>query len=167
MARKTAVQWRTSAPRRASETALRRLTEARFYALEPNAKARERLLADGVLAREDLRDGLLSNIDLPDGCVDLAFTSGVLIHVPPENLLASCTEIARVSRRYVAAIEYFADQPQEVLYRDKTEALFKRDFGSFYLENVPGLRVLDYGFAWKPVSGLDNMTWWLFEKAGG
>jgi len=30
---------------------------------------------------------------------DTAFTSGVLIHVPPSDLLASCTEMHRVSRK--------------------------------------------------------------------
>ena len=47
------------------------------------------------------------------------------------------------------------------------EALFKRDFGLFYLENFPGLRVLDYGFLWRAVTGLDNMTWQVFEKTEG
>jgi pseudaminic acid biosynthesis-associated methylase len=144
--------------------ALRRLTDARFIALEPNAKARRRLVDDKIVASGDVIDGLLNKIALPDGAAELSFTSGVLIHVPPTDLLASVREIARVSSRYIACIEYFADKPEEIPYRGQTEALFKRDFGSFYLEHVPGLRVLDYGFSWKPVSGLDNLTWWVFEK---
>jgi pseudaminic acid biosynthesis-associated methylase len=144
--------------------ALRRLTDARFIALEPNAKARQRLIDDAVVAPDDVVDGLLSKIPLPDGAVDLAFTSGVLIHVPPDDLLASCKELARVSRRYVIALEYFSDKPEEIPYRGHTEALFKRDFGGFYLDNVPGLRLLDYGFSWKRVTGLDNLTWWVMEK---
>jgi pseudaminic acid biosynthesis-associated methylase len=144
--------------------ALRRLTDARFLALEPNAKARQRLLDDQIVEPGDVIDGLLSGIDLPDGAADLSFTSGVLIHVPPRDLLASVSELVRVSRRYVVCIEYFADKPVEVPYRGQTEALFKRDFGGFYLEHFPELRVLDYGFLWKPMSGLDNLTWQLFEK---
>ncbi|MGD2131239.1 MAG: methyltransferase domain-containing protein [Maricaulaceae bacterium] len=147
--------------------ALRRLTDARFVALEPNAKARARLVADGVVDSRNVLDGLLTGIDLPDDAVDLAFTSGVLIHVHPDNLLQSCSELVRVSRRYVIAIEYFADKPAEIPYRDQTEALFKRDFGGFYLDNFPQLRVLDYGFAWKRLTGLDNLTWWVFEKQPG
>jgi pseudaminic acid biosynthesis-associated methylase len=144
--------------------ALRRLTDARFIAVEPNAKARQRLLDDRIVEPGDVHDGLLSKIQLPDGCVDLSFTSGVLIHVPPSDLLASISELVRVSRRYVVCIEYFSDKPEEIPYRGETEALFKRDFGSFYLENFPQLRVLDYGFAWKAMTGLDNLTWQLFEK---
>jgi pseudaminic acid biosynthesis-associated methylase len=144
--------------------ALRRLTDAHFIALEPNAKARQRLIDDRIVAPGDVMDGLLTRIDLPDASVDLSFTSGVLIHIPPRDLLASMREIVRVSRRYVVCIEYFSDKPEEIPYRGQTEALFKRDFGGYYLENFPELRVLDYGFAWKAMTGLDNLTWQLFEK---
>ncbi len=144
--------------------ALRRLTDARFIALEPNAKARQRLVDDKIVEPGDVMDGLLNKIPLPDASVDLSFTSGVLIHVPPKDLLPSISEIVRVSRRYVVCIEYFSDKPEEIPYRGQTEALFKRDFGSFYLESFPQLRVLDYGFAWKAMTGLDNLTWQLFEK---
>lgn len=146
--------------------ALRALTTADFYALEPNAKARAKLVRDGLAPAERVLDGLLTQIDLPDGAVDLAFTRGVLIHVPPADLLRSCQELVRVSRRYVIANEYFSPRPEEIPYRGLKDALFKRDFGSFYLENFPQLRVVDYGFDWKPVTGLDNLTWWVFEKAG-
>lgn len=146
--------------------ALRRLTGAELIALEPNAKARQRLVADGVVKSDRAIDGLGNAIPLATGSVDLAFTSGVLIHIHPDNLLATCKELYRVSRRYIACIEYFADKPEEVLYRGHTEALFKRDFGSYYLDQFPDLRVLDYGFTWKRVSTLDNLTWWLFEKRG-
>jgi hypothetical protein len=40
--------------------------------------------------------------------------------------------------------------------------LFKRDFGRFYLEQFPRLRVLDYGFLWQPLDSSDNSNWWLF-----
>lgn len=144
--------------------ALRRLTGAQFYAVEPNARARAVLVDEGVVPAANTLDGLCTSIALPDASVDLAFTSGVLIHVHPDELLASCQEILRVTRRYVVCIEYFSDKPEEIPYRGHSEVLFKRDFGSFYLENFPHLRVLDYGFAWKRLTGLDNLTWWLFEK---
>jgi spore coat polysaccharide biosynthesis protein SpsF len=105
-----------------------------------------------------------ADIGLPDGAVDLAFTSGVLIHIHPDQLLASCREIHRVARRYIVCSEYFADTPQEVPYRGNRDALFKRDFGGFYLDNFPDLALVDYGFAWKRSTGLDNPTWWVFAK---
>ena len=86
--------------------ALTRLSGADFLALEPNAVARERLVQDGVVPAANVFDGLASAIPLPDASVDLAFTSGVLIHIHPNDLLASCREIHRVARRYVVCIEY-------------------------------------------------------------
>jgi pseudaminic acid biosynthesis-associated methylase len=146
--------------------ALRRLTDAEFFALEPNAEAREVLVRDGVVPPERALDGIASSIGLPDAGVELAFTSGVLIHIHPRDLAASCREIHRVTRRYLVCIEYFSDKEEEIPYREHREALFKRDFGGFYLDLFPDLRVLDYGFAWKRLTGLDNLTWWLFEKDG-
>ncbi len=144
--------------------ALQRLTPAKLYALEPNEKARERLVADKVVDADKTIDGLASKIPLADGAVDLAFTFGVLIHIHPDNLLASMSEIYRVSRRYIICAEYFADKPTEVPYRGHTEALFKRDFGGFYLDSFPKLKVVDYGFFWSRVTAMDNTTWWVLEK---
>jgi len=144
--------------------ALRRLTGAELHALEPNAKARSILERDGVLPAANIHDAIASAIPLADGAVDLAFTSGVLIHIHPDNLLASCREIHRVARRYVVCVEYFSGREEEIHYRGHDSALFKRDFGGFYLDNFPDLKLLDYGFAWKRVTGLDNLTWQVFRK---
>ncbi len=144
--------------------ALRRLTGAELLAVEPNASARSRLARDGVTEAEKVVDGLCNAIPLPDGAAEFVFTSGVMIHIHPDDLLASCRELHRVSARYLACLEYFSDQPMEIRYRGHDEALFKRDFGGFWLDNFPDLQLLDYGFAWRRVTGLDNLTWWVFEK---
>ena len=49
-------------------------------------------------------------------------------------------------------------------YRGQEGLLFKRDFGGLWLDSFPSLRTVAYGFAWKRVTGVDNLTWWLFEK---
>jgi spore coat polysaccharide biosynthesis protein SpsF len=141
------------------------LTPAALTAVEPNASARERLVADGVLPAGQVLEGICAGLPCADASHDMVFTSGVLIHVPPADLAASCREIHRVARRYVLAVEYNSEQPVEVRYRNQEGLLFKRDFGAFYLETCPGLKVRDYGFFWRPVTGLDNLTWWLFEKS--
>ncbi len=146
--------------------ALSGLCPAALYAVEPNETARKILVDDSVVTGERALDGVASSIALPDGAVDFAFTSGVLIHIHPDDLLASCREIHRVSGRYIGCVEYFSDRPVEIPYREQREALFKRDFGAFYLENFPDLEVAGYGFFWKRISGLDNLTWWVFEKRG-
>jgi spore coat polysaccharide biosynthesis protein SpsF len=112
-----------------------------------------------------LRGGFAQAIDFSDAVADLAFTSGVLIHIHPDDLLPACREVHRCAGRYVACVEYFADKPEAIPYRGHTDKLFKRDFGSFWMDNFPDLTVLATGFAWKRTTGLDNLTWWLFEKA--
>jgi pseudaminic acid biosynthesis-associated methylase len=144
--------------------AIQRLSAAKLYALEPNAKARERLVRDKVVDADKVMDGIASKIPMPDGAVDLVFTFGVLIHIHPDNLLTSMSEIYRTARRYIICAEYFADKPTEVSYRGHTEALFKRDFGGHYLDNFPKLKVVDYGFFWNRLTAMDNTTWWVLEK---
>ncbi|MBF0125090.1 MAG: methyltransferase domain-containing protein [Magnetococcales bacterium] len=144
--------------------ALSQLTSATLYAVEPNDLCRQRLITDQVTAAERVMDGTAQTISLPDNSIDLVFTSGVLIHIHPDHLAASCQEMYRVARRYILCIEYFSDKPETIPYRDQQDLLFKRDFGALWLEHYPQLRLLDYGFFWKQVTGLDNLTWWLFEK---
>lgn len=144
--------------------ALKHLTDAELIALEPNAKARQILLDDAVLKPQNLYDAFASSIPLEDSSVDMAFTSGVLIHIPPNDLLASCKEIHRISRKYIACAEYFSVDPQEITYRGQDGLLFKRDFGDFWMSHFPDLTLRDYGFLWKRTTGIDNLTWWLFEK---
>jgi len=145
--------------------ALRTLTGAELYALEPNQQARETLVRDQVVPADHVLEGIATHIGLRDGAVDLAFTSGVLIHIHPDDLLASCQEIHRVARRYIVCVEYFSDKAEVIPYRGHMDRLFKRDFGGFWLDHFADLRVVDYGFLWKRLTGLDNLTWWVFEKA--
>ena len=144
--------------------ALKDLTSAELFAVEPNRLAREKLLEQQIMPATNVKNGLAHNLSFQDGSIDLVFTSGVLIHVHPDNLLRSCQEIYRIARRYVVCIEYFSDKPEEIKYRGVGDILFKRDFGSFWLDNFPDLTTLGYGFVWKRITGLDNLTWWVFEK---
>ena len=144
--------------------ALSQLSGAELFAIEPNAKARDRLVADKVVAAGNAYDGMASSIPVKDGAVELAFTSTVLIHVPPADLEKACREIHRVSSRYVLCNEYFAATPETIPYRGHSDLLFKRDFGSFWLDLFPDLRLLGYGFLWRRVADMDSTTWWLFEK---
>jgi len=105
--------------------------------------------------------------DLPlrDRWFDLAFTMGVLIHQPEATLPLVMAEIVRCSRRFVLCGEYFAEQTVEVAYRGHAGALFKRDYGRLYRELFPELTLRGQGFLGKD-QGWDDVTWWLFEKAG-
>ena len=144
--------------------ALGDLTSADLHAVEPNENARRTLAQSGVFPAPQIYDATATALPLQDAAVDFVFTSGVLIHIAPEDLLASCREMHRVSAKYIACAEYFNPTPVEIEYRGHHGVLFKRDFGSFWLDNFPQMEMIDYGFLWKSATGLDNLTWWLFCK---
>ena len=147
--------------------AIQTLSAATLTAVEPNGVARNRIVADGTLPNGCVHDGSAAKLPFGDSTFDLAFTSGVLIHIHPDDLPSSCREITRVSRRYVLCSEYFSASPREIPYRGNQSALFTRDFGKLYMENCPELHLLDYGFFWSGAGCVDDLTWWLFEKRIG
>ncbi|XBQ16433.1 MAG: pseudaminic acid biosynthesis-associated methylase [Oceanicaulis sp.] len=147
--------------------ALSALTGARLAAVEPNAAARERVKASGVAAAGDIVDGSAQALPFEDGAFDLVFTTGVLIHIHPDDLGAAVDEICRVSRRWVVCGEYFSPRPEALEYRGETGYLFKRDFGKFYLDRHPELVCRGYGFAWSKDTSFDDITWQVFEKPQG
>jgi spore coat polysaccharide biosynthesis protein SpsF len=140
------------------------LTDAELFAVEPNASAREQLAANKVVPPERLFDAVATKLPFDDEAVDLAFTSGVLIHVPPEDLEAAYDEIHRVVARYILCMEYFSPTPLSLPYRGHKGMLFKRDFGGMWLDLFPGLKSVANGFFWSRTTGLDDLNWWLFRK---
>lgn len=137
-------------------------------AVEPNRKAFERLTTQTYMQISEAYNCSVFDMPLPDASIDLVFTSGVLIHIGPDDLGRAVDEIFRVARRYILCIEYFSHSPVEVPYRGHQGLLFKRDFGAFYLDRFPNLKWLDYGFLWQrefPI--FDNLNWWLFQKTPG
>ena len=138
--------------------ALKKFTDAELTAVEPNAKARDRLVEDGVLPAERIFDAFATDLPFEDNSAHLVFTSGVLIHVPPADLETAYREMHRVSKRYLLSIEYFSPQPVEIPYRGHDGMLFKRDFGGLWLDLFPDLEPIANGFFWKRTTGLDDLN---------
>ena len=93
------------------------------------------------------------------GSFDLVFTAGVLIHVPPTDLLPVMALIRDTSAKYVLAVEYAADEETEVEYRGHAGKLWKRPFGKLYQDL--GLQLVAEV---EGAEGFDNCTAWLLEK---
>jgi pseudaminic acid biosynthesis-associated methylase len=138
------------------------LTAGDFYATEPNEQARQELIAKDLCVQ--VTNDSAHSLSAQDKSMDLVFTSGVLIHIPPEQLTASLHEIHRVARRYIIAAEYFAPSEEMIPYRGHDNALWRRDYGSLYLDQFSDLRCISCLFAWKRMTGLDNLTFWVLEK---
>ncbi len=142
-------------------TYLSRLGDYELVGIEPQdyalQKARRR--AHGFTAVQ----GNAFDIPFDDGAFDLVFTSGVLIHVHGDDLDRAMAEIYRTSRRYILYIEYDDDTEVEVPYRDRGEALWRRNHRAHWLRNFPQLRLLRSG-SWGKEHDHDDTTWCLFEK---
>jgi pseudaminic acid biosynthesis-associated methylase len=109
--------------------------------VEPMAYARNLAVADGL----DVSDGSVYALPFADETFDLVFTSGVLIHVPPDRLHEAMRELVRVSSRYVLAIEYGSATDEMIVYRGRTNMLWKRDYAQHYLLAVPDLEMMAAG----------------------
>ncbi|MDO8881041.1 MAG: methyltransferase domain-containing protein [Coriobacteriia bacterium] len=83
-------------------------------------------------------------LDLPfaDASFDLVYTSGVLIHIHPDDLARVQREMVRCASRWIWGLEYYADNGHlEIPYRGQQGLLWKTDFAKAFLANAPGLRL--------------------------
>jgi len=119
---------------------LRRLTGARMAGVDLQQSALDE--ARAILPHAELLQGQATELPFRDGSFDLVFTSGVLIHVPPSDLVRVMDEIHRVSSRWIWGFEYWAATPTEVAYRGQSGLLWKRDFRVAWQERFPTLRLV-------------------------
>ena len=139
------------------------LPEGRLAGIDVNETALG--VATEQVPSAELQVGSAYEVPFADGEFDLVFTTGVLIHLPPDGVGKAIDEIVRCSGKYVLCGEYFAETEEEVAYRGHDGALFRRDYGGIYQERHPGLKLLDKGFlAASEDSSWDDVTWWLFER---
>jgi pseudaminic acid biosynthesis-associated methylase len=111
-------------------------------------------------------NGPILESNFPEECFDLVFSMGVLIHIQPEDLLATMGMMWRYSKKYILMGEYFNRTPVMIEYQGQKNKLFKRDFEKLFVENFK-CKIVDYGFHWGHIydsAGFDDVTWWLFEK---
>ncbi|MBN2881025.1 methyltransferase domain-containing protein [Candidatus Woesearchaeota archaeon] len=110
-----------------------------LWGLEINKKALS-------IARENKNLNLVEasgfNIPFKDNFFDLAFTSGVLIHIAPDDLNKMLDEIYRVSKKYIWGFEYFAENCTEIKYRENSNKLWKNNFKQLFLDRFPDLKLV-------------------------
>jgi pseudaminic acid biosynthesis-associated methylase len=131
------------------------------WGVEPQTYAIERARqADPTLT---IVPGTAFALPFRDRWFDLAFTSGVLIHISPADLPRALDELYRVTDRWLAVIEYDHPEELEVSYRGHAGALWKRDHGAAIAARFPSLRAVASGFLGADV-GYDDCTFHLFER---
>jgi len=112
----------------------------RLYGIElqPYAVEKSKANTQGI----NLIQGSAFDIPFKDGYFDLVYTSGVLIHLSPEDIGVALDEIIRCTRAFVWGWEYYAPEYTAVPYRGNNELLWKTDFAQLYLRRCPALRLV-------------------------
>jgi pseudaminic acid biosynthesis-associated methylase len=119
---------------------LQRMGFKHLYGIEINSYAIEHAKANtkGI----SIIQANAFDIPFKDGYFDLVFTSGVLIHITPQDIVRALREIYRCSREYIWGFEYYADAYTEVKYRGHNNLLWKTDFASLYLNFFDDLELV-------------------------
>jgi pseudaminic acid biosynthesis-associated methylase len=82
------------------------------------------------------------SIPFGDRQFELVFTSGVLIHIAPNDLPTVMSEIHRCSKSWVWGMEYYAPQMNEIVYRDNRNLLWKADYARIYQRDFADLELV-------------------------
>lgn len=86
-----------------------------------------------------------SAFDIPykDDFFALVFTSGLLIHILPDDIDKALDEIYRCTNRYILGFEYYSpDGYQMINYRGKDNLLWKTDFAKLFMDRFPDLELV-------------------------
>jgi pseudaminic acid biosynthesis-associated methylase len=73
---------------------------------------------------------------------DLVFTSGVLIHVHPDDVSRAMAEIHRCTKKYIWGLEHYAAKYTEIMYRGRRNLLWNFDYVQLYRNLFPNLELL-------------------------
>lgn len=111
-----------------------------LYGIELQSYAIE--LSKSRTKRINIIEGSAFDIPFKDSYFDLVFTSGVLIHINPDDLNNAMREIYRCTRKYIWGFEYYADQYTEILYRGHKGLLWKTNFAKLYCEQFSDLKLV-------------------------
>jgi len=107
--------------------------ELQSYALE-TARSRIRNIS--------FEQGSALAIPFPDDSFDMVFTSGVLIHIAPEDIPRALDEIHRCARTFIWGLEYYSPNTTEVSYRSHNGLLWKMNYAQRYIERFKDLELV-------------------------
>ncbi len=103
-------------------------------------------------------EGSALKIPFDDARFDLVFTSGLLIHIAPQDLRVAMNEIHRCAKRWIWGFEYCAPQMTEVVYRGQAGLLWKADYAHLYAQSFPDLElVLEQRLKYLENDNVDSM----------
>lgn len=134
-----------------------------LYGIELQSYAVE--LSKARTKRINIIEGSAFDIPYKDGYFDLVFTSGVLIHINPDDLNTAMREIYRCTSEYIWGFEYYADKYSEIPYRGRRNLLWKADFAKLYQDEFRDLELVkEERIKYLDNDNVDSM--YLLEKTG-
>ena len=88
----------------------------------------------------NITKGSAFDISYKNNFFDLVFTSGVLIHISPDDIDKVLDEMYRCTSRYIWGFEYYSpDRYQMVNYREEDDLLWKTDFTKLFIDRFSDL----------------------------
>ena len=89
--------------------------------------------AKECLPHINIVNGSVFDIPFKDEFFDLVFTSGVLIHISPDDITKALDEIYRCTKSYVWGYEYYTSAGYKMIeWRGKKDLLWKTDFVNLF-----------------------------------
>ena len=73
---------------------------------------------------------------------DFVFTSGVLIHISPDDISSVLDEMYRCTRKYIWSFEYYAKEYTPINYHGHKNLLWKTDFSKLFLSRFGDLELV-------------------------
>ncbi|MBX9853549.1 MAG: methyltransferase domain-containing protein [Cytophagaceae bacterium] len=106
--------------------------------LQPYAFEKSKEITQGI----NIIQGSGFDIPFRDNYFDVVYTNGVLIHIAPADLPNIMKEMIRCSKKYIWGFEYYSPEVKEISYRGNQGFMWKADYCSIFLDQVPNLKVV-------------------------
>ena len=119
---------------------LQRMGFTNLYGIELQTYAVE--LSKRQTQQINIIQGSAFDIPYKDGYFDLVFTSGVLIHLSPDDIGKALAEIHRATKKYIWGFEYWSEETRQVTYRGNENLLWKADYAGLYLKSFNDLKLI-------------------------
>lgn len=132
-----------------------------LYGIELNSYAVE--LSKSRTKGINIIQGSAFDIPFKDSFFDLVFTSGLLIHIAPNDINTALDEIYRCTRQYIWCFEYYSEEYTQIPYRGHADLLWKANFSKLFLNRFSNLRLVREEF-FKYVDSDNVDVMFLLEK---
>jgi pseudaminic acid biosynthesis-associated methylase len=99
-------------------------------------------IANKINSNINILEGSAFELPFSNNSFGLIFTSGVLIHISPEDINYVIDEMYRCSKRYIWGFEYYSKDWKIISYRDNNELLWKANYCQLFMNRFSTLELI-------------------------